>query len=188
MLKPIIKFYDFTLEACGFDLDNMNPQVCEVEGKQRKEDLRILEQLQQQKDMQAIVYNGSDVELILNAVNHGTKRISERDYEVKKGDKTTKYHSHTTIFKGPEVVVNVNDELVLRASKRYTRLKKTNLETNEFTITGETHYRLYVNGVLHKIDTTTVPDSTIPDNEKAYTVNFHGEQEFRRMLEKQLKF
>lgn len=186
MLKPTVKYYNFEEECCGFDYSDMNPQVCEVEGEQREQELHKLEQLQQNDD--AIVYNGSDVEIILNAVNHATRKIVERDYEVKKGDRVTKYHSHTTIFKGPEVVVNVSDELVLRASKRYTRLKKTNLETKEFTITGETHYRLYVNDVLYKIDTTTVPDSTIPANEKNYTVNFHGEQLFRQMLEKHINF
>lgn len=186
MLKPTVKNYNVKEQICGFDFNNANTQVCQLQGKALEQEQRVMAQMFKEKDL--ITLNGANVDEIIEQVNSATPIISERDYEVKKGDETIPMHSHTTIYRSAMVVAKVSDELTLRVSKRYTRLEKTNKQTGEVTITGETHYKLYVNDVLHKIDAPTVPDSTIPDNEKGYTVNFHGEQEFRRMLEKQLRF
>ena len=123
MLKPTVKNYNVKEQICGFDFNNANTQVCQLQGKALEQEQRVMAQMFKEKDL--ITLNGANVDEIIEQVNSATPIISERDYEVKKGDKVTKYHSHTTIFKGPEVVVNVNDELVLRASKRYTRLKNS---------------------------------------------------------------
>ena len=186
MLKPVVKFYDFAMEECGFDLGNANSQVCQVEGKQLQQELHTLKQFNTNKETNAIVYNGKDVELIVNAVNHAPRKVFERDYKIKKGNEEIPMHSHTTIFNGDWVIVNVDEELTLKLHKKWTRVKITNKQTNKFTVSGETHYKIYVNDVLYKIDAPTVPDSTM--KEKGYTVNYHGEQQFVSMLEKIINF
>lgn len=186
MLKPIIKNFNVKEQECGFDFRSSYAQVCELQGKRREEEVRKMVHTQQAKNL--IVTKNVDVQSIMEDLNSATPIISERDYEVKRGDEVTPMHSHTTIYRSPEVVVNVDSELTLRLSKRSTRVKITNKKTNEVKISGETHYKLYVNDVLYKIDAPTVPDSTIQKDDEGFTVNFHGEQQFVAMLEKQLRF